>query len=101
MLRATKRLVSFLKPQQPGVMVVGRQLGSLQPGSHSMPKKEWSSYRHNVESMRRFWEQLGAETGSKWRVEGELYEGEELKGNENHTWSESGMRMLWFTAVKE
>ena len=99
MMHATKRLVSFLKPR-PGSMVVGRQLGSLVAGSHAMPTKTGCNYRHNVESMRRFWEQIGREMNMRWTLEGGLYEGEETIGNQGASWSEPNMRMLWFMAVR-
>lgn len=99
MVVAAKRLVSFTKAEK-GVMVVGRQLGSVNAGSHEMPTKGGSNWRHNVESMQRFWKQVGSETETEWEVEAGLYEGEELKGNQGHKWSEPGMRMIWWSAVR-
>ena len=100
MLTATKRLVSFTSAKA-GSMVVGRQLGSRVAGSHFMPTKKGTSYRHNVESMQRFWEQVAEETGSEWRVEGDLYAGEkELGENKTVSWAEPNMCMLWFTATR-
>lgn len=100
MLHAAKRLASFLVPRK-GSLFVGRQLGSLHAKSYPMPTKGGSNFRHNVESMRVFWEQVGRETESKWKVEGGLYEGEETRGNKSVSWSEPDMRMLWFVATRE
>ena len=100
MLVAIKRLVSFTKPQA-GSMVVGRQMGSSVAGSFSMPTKKGSNYRHNVESMQKMWKQLGAETGTEWKVEGSLYEAEELRRNMHLSWAEPNMCALWFTATRQ
>ncbi|KAL9074714.1 MAG: hypothetical protein Q9161_002083 [Pseudevernia consocians] len=99
MVAAATRLVGFARPRR-GSRVLGRQLGGVRAGSHAMPTKGGSNFRHNVESMRRFWEQVGRETGSEWEVEAGLYDGEELKGNTAHTWSEPGMKMIWWSAVR-
>ena len=99
MIVATKRLVSFTKANK-GSMVVGRQLGSVNAISHAMPTKGGSNWRHNVQSMERFWKQVGEETGSEWKVEAALDDGAELKENKGHTWSEPGMRMISWSAVR-
>lgn len=99
MLVATKRLVSFTKAKK-GSMVVGRQLGSVKASSHEMPTKGGSNWRHDVESMKKFWKQVGEETGSEWDVEAALDDGAELKENKGHSWSEPGMRMISWSAVR-
>lgn len=99
MIVATKRLVSFTKARK-GSMVVGRQLGSVSASSHEMPTKGGSNWRHDIESMKSFWKQVGDETGSEWEVEAALDDGAELKENKGHGWSEPGMRMLSWSAVR-
>ena len=99
MIEATKRLVSFTKPKK-GSIVLGRQLGSVNACSHQMPTKGGSNWRHNAESMERFWRQVGKETGSEWKVEAALDDGAELKGNKGHNWSEPEMRMISWSAVR-
>jgi len=95
-----KRLVAFTR-QAPGAVVLGRQLGSLTAGSRSMPMEGGSSYWHNVESMREFWEEVGEETETRWAVEGGLREEEEITENMGHAWAEPSMRILWWTAVRQ
>ena len=84
-----------------GPMIVGRQLGSLNAGQYKMPTSSGFDCRHNKESLRRFWQQVGDETSTIWRVEAELYQGLELTENRSHAWSEPDMRMVWFSAVRE
>ena len=100
MIKAAKCLVSMTRAQ-PGSMVVGKQLGSLHARQYKMPTSTGFNYRHNPESMRRFWQQLGEETETSWKVEADVYQGHELTENKNHAWSEPDMRMLWFSAVRE
>jgi len=100
MKAVAKRLVAFTR-KEPGAVVLGRQLGSLTPGSYSMPTRGGSNYRHNVESMQKFWVEVGKETESRWEVEGGLQEGEEVTENRGHAWAEPNMRILWWTAVRQ
>ena len=100
MVKVVKYLVYMTRPQ-PGSMVVGKQLGSVNARQYHMPTSSGFNYRHNVESMRRFWQQIGEETETNWKVEADVYQGPELTENRNHAWSEPEMRMVWFKAVRE
>jgi len=63
-----KRVVSLLVAQ-PGSLVIGRQVGHagyVDPDDKVNAPKH---YRHNPDTWRRLWEQVGTETGSKWEVE--------------------------------
>lgn len=99
MIKATKRLV-WMTRSQLGSMVVGKQLGSFQAGQYKMPTSSVFNYRHNVESMKRFWQQIGEETGTSWKVEADVYQGHELTENRNDAWSEPDMCTLWFKASR-
>lgn len=100
MIKAAKCLVFMTRPQ-PGSMIIGKQLGSVNAGQYKMPTSSGFNYRHNAESMRRFWQQIGEETETSWKVEADVYQGHELTDNRNHAWSEPEMRMVWFTAVMQ
>ena len=100
MLVATARLVSFTKSRT-GSRVVGRQVGCLEAGSHTMPGTEGRVYWHNVESMKTFWDQVGARTGSRWHVNAGLYRSEEVKDERSRASSEPGLRTIWFSATRE
>ncbi|MCJ1303621.1 hypothetical protein MMC08_006431 [Hypocenomyce scalaris] len=53
MIAATKRLVSLTRKQS-GSMIIGKQMSTLDAGGYAMPTGG-VNYRHNVESMERFW----------------------------------------------
>ena len=100
MIIAAKRLVSLTRPRT-GSMIVGKQLGSRTARSYEMPTANGSNYRHNPESMERFWKQVGTEMGQTWVAEAELYEGFELVENKNHAWSDGDdQSMIWFKAIR-
>lgn len=56
-----KRMVSFLKPKNPGAMIFGRNGGPKIAG--------WEKYVLDPESWRRMWDEVGEATGTSWRTE--------------------------------
>ena len=68
-----KRIVKLLKEKK-GSVVLGRQAGNAEAGErmHSTNAAQ-SVYRHNGESFRKMWEAVGETTGTKWRVDVELF----------------------------
>ncbi|MCJ1287312.1 hypothetical protein MMC26_006660 [Xylographa opegraphella] len=101
MVVAAKRLVS-LTSKDPGSLIVGNQMGSLDAGQYEMPTGTGYNYRHNEESMERFWQQVGEETNSKWKVASGMYLPAVVKENREHSWAKSdpNMRMIWFCATR-
>ncbi|KAI9813674.1 MAG: hypothetical protein M1827_003745 [Pycnora praestabilis] len=101
MIIATKRLVSLTR-KQPGSIVIGNQMGSLDAGQYPMPTGKGFNYRHNVDSMERFWRQVGEETGSSWKVESGMFLPAVVKENMEHSWAKSdpNLRMIWFCATR-
>lgn len=69
-LAVGQRVVQLLVPQ-PGSLVIGRQVGNEEPGefSRSGYLGERKRYRHNAESWKQLWDELGDKTGTKWSVE--------------------------------
>ncbi|KAL6713339.1 hypothetical protein ACLMJK_008804 [Lecanora helva] len=100
-VRAAKRLVKLSKPQA-GSMIIGNQMGSVNAGHYPMPTGIGYNYRHHEASMMRFWEQVGEETASKWKVESGLFLPAVVKENLEHSWAKSdpGLRMIWFMATR-
>ena len=88
MIRATKRLVSLTRPE-PGSLIVGNQMGSLNAGRYDMPTVKGYNYRHNVESMERFWKQVEEESRTRWKVESGLYLPAVVKESQEHSWAKS------------
>ena len=100
MILAAKGLVAMTQPR-PGSTVVGKQLGSYKAGRYKMPTSSGYNYRHNADSIKRFWDQVGRETDSSWTVEADTYQGAELAQNRDHAWSEPDMCMVWFVATRQ
>ncbi|MCJ1381174.1 hypothetical protein MMC17_004283 [Xylographa soralifera] len=100
MIIAAKRLVS-LTSRDPGSLIVGNQMGSLDAGEYDMPTGKGVNYRHNQESMQRFWDQVGEETDSKWSVTSGMFLPPVVRENMEHSWAKSdpNMRMIWFCAT--
>ena len=98
---AAKRLVSLTKPVA-GSLIVGNQLGSLNAGEYAMPTGKGYNYRHDEASMRRFWGQVGEETGSDWKIDSGLFLPPAVKENLEQSWAKNdpGMRMIWFMASR-
>ncbi|KAE8153048.1 hypothetical protein BDV25DRAFT_169590 [Aspergillus avenaceus] len=99
-LKVSARLVRLCR-DTPGVMVMGRQMGSTLAGSYDL--KEYSQaahYRHNVESLKGLWHDIGLETGTQWRVEAGLYVDEVNQKYVNVSWNDDNGRMIWWCATR-
>lgn len=60
-----RRIIRLLKDEAHGTMIVGHQIGAEVPG-WSVGTKMW---RHNAESWRTLWNEVGSETGTEWKVD--------------------------------
>jgi hypothetical protein len=67
------RVVEILAPV-PGSILIGRQVGNDNPGAFTIgtPGGQSQPYRHNAESWKAFWDEVGQKTGSKWKVHVEM-----------------------------
>lgn len=68
-----KRVVELLKPE-PGSMLLGRQVGNINPGEYTRvgcdgERRRW---RHDPRTWKEMWELVGKETGTKWDVHAEM-----------------------------
>ncbi|OJJ98940.1 hypothetical protein ASPACDRAFT_44569 [Aspergillus aculeatus ATCC 16872] len=101
-VKVAARLVRLCK-EKPGVMIAGRQMGARLAGHYALKgfKDDPMHYRHNVESIKGFWYDVGQVTGTRWRVEAEMYWGEEWEKTRNVSFTDENVRMLWFCAVRE
>lgn len=103
MVEAAKTLVALSSPK-PGTLIAGSQMGSRNAGSYAMPSSTFntsSAYRHNKESMERFWKQIGDETGSSWTVEQCIeVPARAVKENKDAWWAKEdpGLCMICFCA---
>ncbi|MCJ1398105.1 hypothetical protein MMC11_001302 [Xylographa trunciseda] len=101
-VRVGKRIVRLLKGGKGGV-VFGRQVGTLRPGEYRRTAEGGGSrYRHDGESFKRMWEQIGRETGTEWRVEVQMDEvtgwrnGSDQIDKDGKKWSDEHTRRLRF-----
>ncbi|KAI1446502.1 hypothetical protein F5Y02DRAFT_64234 [Annulohypoxylon stygium] len=66
-IRAAQRMVRFLNPDDPDVMIFGRQVGTTTPGDREGAKR--SRFLHNAASWQELWDEVGKLTGTAWRTE--------------------------------
>jgi len=71
-VQVCERFVKLLRPEA-GSVILGRQVGHVEAGPrpHRTNPGE-KMFRHNVESFEKMWKEIGAKTGTEWRVEAEL-----------------------------
>lgn len=63
-----KRVISLLHAR-PGVLLIGRQVGRVDPPEPDEQENAPEHYRHDVASWKKFWECVGRETGTRWEVD--------------------------------
>ncbi|PYH44042.1 class I SAM-dependent methyltransferase [Aspergillus saccharolyticus JOP 1030-1] len=110
-LRVATRLVRLCRDDQQqqqqqgkGTIIAGRQMGSILAGEHAMTgmvkDPTATHYRHNVESIKGFWYDVGVATNTRWRVEAGLYMAEEIEQNRHAPFADENLRMLWWCATR-
>ncbi|KAL8788890.1 MAG: hypothetical protein Q9213_001413 [Squamulea squamosa] len=102
-LQLAKRVVQLLSPER-GSLVLGRQVGSSQPGEYKAVNNQGTRYAHDSTSFRQFWDRVAEDVGDgcKFRVEAILDE-EELGDNKSQgqNWSEPNIRRMRFGVWRE
>jgi hypothetical protein len=91
--KACETIVGLLKSEK-GVMVLGQQVGSLQPGQ--VPKSSGSQmFKHDATTFEKMWKEIGEATGTEWEVRASLDVG---LGIEKHKrkWDDPNTRRLIF-----
>ena len=96
-LVAAKTIAKLVKKNG---MIVGRQSGSIQPGEVAAIKPGSTSFRHDVTTLTEMWKKVGAETGTKWKVDGSLDE-VGIKTTKKNTVEDENSRRLLFTIIRE
>jgi hypothetical protein len=100
---AVAELVVKLLASVPGSTLIGRQVGNLTPGSFTVggPNGEVvSPFRHNEESWKAFWDEVGEKTGTKWDVKVEMYEHMFGFGDAEQKLSDQGIRRMAFVVTR-
>ena len=94
-----KRLVAFTRGV--GSVIVGVQIGNINAGESISRTFQVPQYRHNPASMARMWDQVGAETGTKWETQAWLRTWEDMGWDrKNHTWQEDTARVIEFVVTR-
>jgi SAM-dependent methyltransferase len=91
--KACERIVALMKPEK-GVLIVGQQVGSLEPGPMDESGKI-KMYKHNVESFEKMWKEVGQKTGSEWKVSANIDGGLGIN-QEKRAWDDPKTRRLVF-----
>jgi SAM-dependent methyltransferase len=66
---AAKTVASLLQPQA-GSMILGRQMGAVEP--HEKESATGTMFRHNVETWKALWNEIGEELGVTFKVDARL-----------------------------
>lgn len=91
-VKACERIVQILK-QEPGVLVVGQQMGTTTPGVVNHGHR--ILFKHDDKSFERLWEEVGENTGTRWTVKAFLDEGLGIKEGKR-AWDDDKARRLVF-----
>lgn len=104
------RLVDLCR-EKGGVMIAGSQLGSLLGGRYVVkniegmneaPDAARAHYRHNVETIKGFWCDVGERSGTRWTVEAGLFEQEDaVEMGKTQAWGDENTRFIWWCATRE
>ncbi|KAE9375707.1 methyltransferase domain-containing protein [Stipitochalara longipes BDJ] len=100
-IKICKRIIKLLKEKKDSV-VLGRQVGDSIAGEQT-PRNDptRTRWRHNEESFKKMWEEVGKLTASKWRVEvsSEPWAGESEDGSRSR--DDSSTLRLKFAVFRE
>ncbi|KAL2828458.1 hypothetical protein BDW59DRAFT_49677 [Aspergillus cavernicola] len=98
-LKAATRLVRLFRDRV-GVMFVGRQVGSLFAGDYHTEFNGMVQYRHNIESIKGMWYDIGKATDTRWEVEAELKMEDLIEQVKHLAWADENMRMIWWSVTR-
>ncbi|MCJ1404073.1 hypothetical protein MMC11_007298 [Xylographa trunciseda] len=93
-LKAAKALATFTKP---GSMIVGNQIGNPRAHESTLKSIGVPVWRHSPESFEKLWDQVGAETGTKWETQTWMRSFEEMSWDtKDGAWMEDGVMIIQF-----
>ncbi|EMC99049.1 hypothetical protein BAUCODRAFT_64579 [Baudoinia panamericana UAMH 10762] len=67
-----RQVVRLMKPQK-DALLVGRQIGSTNPGEVARRSGNGTRFRHNIDSWRQMWDEVGEEVGLRFEVDGRTW----------------------------
>lgn len=96
-LDACRRIIELLS-SEPGSLIIGQSVGHLD-GIDSPGRGGKYIFKHNAETFRQMWNELGRETGTSWHVDASLDEGLGIS-QKNRAWDDPRTRRLVFSVVR-
>lgn len=92
------RIVTRLLMPEAGSMLLGGQVGSVQPGvyEHGTNPTTHRMFRHDEKTWRELWKTIGHETGTKWDVQVQLNDNFRSRGHILHQMADESLRELRF-----
>ena len=95
---AAKKVCEFTRA---GSMVVGCQIGNVEAKDVVSKTIQAPQWRHNPASFQRLWDQVGAETGTKWKCQAWLRSWEDMGWDpKDQAWMEDGARVIDFVVTR-
>ena len=99
-IEVCKRLVKLSREKKDS-LILGRQVGNTNAGEYVQATNESGiMYRHNAESFKKMWDEVGEETGTKWRVDHDFVLFEQLSKEERDE-VDPGVGMLRLSVFRE
>ncbi|MCJ1437535.1 hypothetical protein MMC27_006922 [Xylographa pallens] len=93
-VKAAKSLTTFTKP---GSLIVGNQIGNPKAHEVTLQSIGVPMWRHNPQSFEKLWDQVGAETGTKWETQAWMRTFEEMSWDaKDGAWMEDGVVIIEF-----
>jgi SAM-dependent methyltransferase len=93
-VEVSKAVVALLR-RQPGSMILGRQVGATEPLEKIGPTG--TMFRHNVESFKKMWDEIGKDLGINFTVEAKL----EPLSRDHLKFHQDNTKRLWFVVRRE
>lgn len=93
-IAACGRLVEFLRDEK-GSMIVGQSVGDLEGKEVYIPGRKKHIFKHNVETFKEMWMEIGRRHGTQWDVRAKLDEGLGIAEGKRD-WDQATSRRLAF-----
>ena len=97
-VNAAIHLARFTKPIS-GSIIVGRQLGLMEARETEGLTPEATVFLHNPDSFTSFWQDVGAATDSKWKVDTKVEKAPDRVLHQS--WAAPGIMILVFTVTRQ
>ncbi|RFU29148.1 hypothetical protein B7463_g7183, partial [Scytalidium lignicola] len=99
-VRVCQRVVRLLRPQKDS-LIIGRQVGNVIGAEKKGTSNDHTVFRHNIESFKKMWDEVGQSTGTQWRVEATLSAPDTIDSRLMPTLHDTDMRRLRFLVYRE